>query len=137
MYPLIARAVTKEEPPLVHRSDPTGLALVAPHVTLEIPVKAGSTYRKAPDVDSGDSATLERIALCESKNDPLAKNSRSSASGRFQFLSSSWEAYGRQLWGTTDGKDVFDYEDNTELAEYVYSKEGGTPWMASYSCWGA
>lgn len=80
-------------------------------------------------------STFERIAWCESKNVATAKNPASTASGRFQFLKGSWEYYGTELWGSTAGKSVFDYEDNTELAAYVYKKYGTSPWEASSHCW--
>lgn len=89
-----------------------------------------SSPQKAPD------ELFERIAWCESKNDPRARNGASSASGRFQFLESSWEYYGTELWGSTKGRDVFSYKDNTQLASYVYRKYGTDPWLDSKSCWG-
>lgn len=79
---------------------------------------------------------MERIAFCESKNNPNAKNPTSTASGRFQFLRSSWAYYGMQKWGTLEGKSVFDYNDNTELAYWVYEREGTGPWEESRHCWG-
>jgi soluble lytic murein transglycosylase-like protein len=51
--------------------------------------------------------TALRIAWCESRFDPLAKNPNSSASGVFQFLSGTYEYIG--------GKDVFDPEENIRL----------------------
>lgn len=82
------------------------------------------------------SPLFERIARCESKNDPHAKNKYSTASGRFQFIHSSWYHYGRELWGEDFySKNVWDYDDNTELAWYVYSEYGTKPWKASKNCW--
>ena len=82
---------------------------------------------------------MERIAYCESKNVATAKNPTSSASGRFQFLKSSWEYYGKRLWGSDwVKKDVFNYDDNTELAYYVFSINGYKDWEAdpaSVACW--
>lgn len=79
---------------------------------------------------------LENIGKCESNNNPKAKNPNSSASGRFQFIKSSWEYYGKQLWGDElKNKDVFEWDDNTELAEYVYSKNGTKDWESSKLCW--
>lgn len=81
-------------------------------------------------------ATLERIAVCESNNNPNARNPDSSASGRFQFLTGTWEYYGKQLWGASfAAKDVFSIEDNTELAYYVVSINGYTDWASSKPCW--
>lgn len=77
------------------------------------------------------------IAECESGNNALAKNPSSTASGRFQFLSSSWKYYGQKLWGDEwVNKDVFDWDDNTELAIYAYKQSGATPWLASVHCHG-
>lgn len=82
-------------------------------------------------------AVLERIAMCESRNNEDAKNSHSSASGRFQFIASSWKYYGTKLWGESlKNKNVFDYWDNTELAIYVYELNGTKDWYPSRSCWG-
>lgn len=82
---------------------------------------------------------MERIAWCESRNNPLAKNPRSTASGRFQFLKSSWKYYGEKKWGDAwVTKDVFSYVDNTELAYWVYSINGTKDWEAdpaSVACW--
>ena len=79
---------------------------------------------------------LERIAFCESKNDPLAKNKFSSASGRFQFLSGSWRYYGKQLWGDRwIEKNVFDYDDNTDLAYFTFKLDNVRPWLSSKNCW--
>lgn len=83
------------------------------------------------------SPLLERIAMCESNDNPLAKNPNSTASGRFQFLTSSWNHYGKELWGDElKNKDVFDYHENTELALYVFNKNGTRDWNASIDCWG-
>jgi hypothetical protein len=79
---------------------------------------------------------LEKIAWCESRNNPKAKNRYSTASGRFQFLKGSWAYYGKKLWGDElVNKDVFDYEDNTELALYVYKRNGTSDWLESKPCW--
>ena len=82
-----------------------------------------------------------KIALCESRNyitgqiDPLIKNPTSTASGVFQFVNKSWNYYGAQLWGSMEGKDVFNPKQNIELAMYVMSKRGTKDWEASRYCW--
>ncbi len=81
---------------------------------------------------------FERIAFCESRNDPHSKNKYSSASGRFQFIWGTWHHYGIELWGNDFyKKNIWSYEDNTELALYVYKKYGTKDWNASKHCWGA
>lgn len=79
---------------------------------------------------------FERIGYCESRNVAFAKNPNSSASGRFQFLKSSWSYYGKKLWGDNwIKKDIFNYWDNTELALYVYKLNGTRDWSESSGCW--
>ena len=106
--------------------------LIAPHQVMpkELPI--------APIIVSKPSLPLilEKIAVCESNNVAWAKNPYSTASGRFQFLRSSWNYYGNKLWGEElKNKNVFDYEDNTELALYVFKLNGTRDWNASYNCW--
>lgn len=79
---------------------------------------------------------MERIKQCESKGNPYAKNPNSTASGLYQFLRGSWSYYGHLKWGTLEGRDVFDPEDNEELAYWVAQKYGLSPWYASRHCWG-
>ena len=64
-----------------------------------------------------------RVMACESRGNPNAKNRRSSASGLFQFLSSTWKT-----WGVGD---VFDPEANVAAAARL--SHGGTTWRA-WSC---
>lgn len=78
---------------------------------------------------------LERIAWCESKGDLLAKNPHSSATGKYQFLKGSWEGYGKELWGSTYGHDIFSEKDQDDLAWYVLRRYGTSPWEASRNCW--
>lgn len=89
---------------------------------------------RVPQVKS--SPTFERIALCESNNDPHNKNKHSSASGRFQFLWSTWHRYGTEFWGDDFyKKNIWDWTDNTDLAWYVYTTYGTNDWNASKNCW--
>lgn len=131
LQPLIALATTIDihgspEPVSVH-----AIALVADGST------AFYTPPEAPKRVSAASlgTEFERIARCESGGNPGAKNPHSSASGTYQFLTSSWEGYGKELWGSTEGKDIFSAKDNTELAAYVYKKYGSGSWEASAYCW--
>ena len=75
------------------------------------------------------------IATCESHVKPRAKNPNSTAKGLFQFLDSSWEYYGLLKWGTLEGRDVYDYGDNAELAVWLMARHGTRDWLASEHCW--
>lgn len=89
----------------------------------------------SPQIEQGYEI-LEKVALCESNNIATAKNPKSSAKGRFQFLDSSWKYYGQKLWGDKwKEKNVLDYDDSTELAMYVYSINKLRDWEASKNCW--
>lgn len=82
-------------------------------------------------------AILWEIGHCESKHVLTAKNPNSSASGEYQFIKSSWEHYGKELWGENwVNKNIFS-KDNEELAIYVFKKYGTSPWKSSESCWSA
>jgi hypothetical protein len=82
------------------------------------------------------SSTFERIAWCESRNKPWAKNPNSTASGRYQFIESSWEGYAQELWGDQWVlHDKWDYTDSTILAAYVFGRNGTSDWLASSPCW--
>jgi len=153
LWPIIAKAFAEKENPLIHSSDPTGLALVSTrgifsksatadisaglHVT---PDTSGVRAYKPPEapkravVRSVD-ATLARIAICESQGNLHAKNPRSTATGKYQFLKGSWNYYGTKLWGSVEGKDIFSEEDQDELAKYVVSINGYRDWNASKHCW--
>lgn len=61
--------------------------------------------------------TALRIASCESRFDPLAKNKYSTASGVYQFLKGTWEGY-------CEG-DVFDAEANIKCFMQLYPKHPG------------
>lgn len=58
--------------------------------------------------------TIARISMCESSQNPKARNKRSSAKGLFQFTDKTWNAY-------CDG-DVFDASDNTRCFLKLYPK---------------
>jgi len=58
--------------------------------------------------------TALRIAWCESRNDPLAKNKNSSASGIYQFTKGTWKAL-------CTG-DVFNKTDNIKCFTENYNK---------------
>lgn len=101
---------------------------IALAIAVPTPVQATTTQPLPP--------VLERIAKCESRNDPHQKNLNSSASGRFQFIWGTWNTYGKKLWGNEFyTKNIWSYEDNTELALWVYTNYGTKDWDASKKCW--
>lgn len=71
------------------------------------------------------------IAKHESGFNPNAKNKSSSASGVFQYLSSTWK-------GTDEGKagySVFDAEQNVKAAiKYMAIHKKTTPWVVANRC---
>ena len=63
---------------------------------------------------------LKSIAFCESRYNPYAASSISSAKGVFQFLDSSWRAWG-------EGS-VYDANENVRAAIKYYQVSGFSPW---------
>lgn len=135
LWPLIAHAVTGDEVGF-YNSPTEHTALVAPRqspIAPELPPKRVSGSKSY----SGDTnSVLGRIAACESMGNLYARNPRSSAKGKYQFLDGSWNYYGTKLWGSTVGKSVWSEKDQDELAEYVVSINGYQDWEASKYCWG-
>src|SRR5207245_1571918 len=80
------------------------------------------------------SAGLDSIAKCESGGNPHAQNASSSASGLYQFIDSSWAAYGGKKYGPR-AKDATPAQ-QTEIAQAAVARSGLTPWKASQHCWG-
>lgn len=80
--------------------------------------------------------TMERIAACESQNDPNARNPGSTAKGRFQFLDGTWRRYAKEYWGSAwQSHSVLSAHDSTALAYYVARTYGLQDWAASRGCW--
>lgn len=101
----------------------------------------------------GMPVTLRRIGGCESGGGPTApinwtaKNRRSSASGGFQILTSTWYDPTRGTgWAVTYGADVnatayeraMDAPPAVQLtvARRAFERQGAAPWNASRGCWG-
>ena len=75
------------------------------------------------------------IAKCESRFNPRAKNPKSSASGIFQIIKSTWEETMLRMELPTS-TDVFDPEINIEAAMFLLSQDGGVNhWESSRACW--
>lgn len=102
----------------------------------EPPAEPATVVEKKQTPDSSIEEVMKRIEHCESRGNPNAKNPHSTAKGLFQFLDGTWKHYGLKHWGTLEGRDVYDPEDNRELAEYVITNYGTRDWNASKHCWG-
>lgn len=61
------------------------------------------------------------VMQCESRGNPRAQNSRSSAGGLFQFLDGSWARWG-------NGADKYDAEANIAAAGRYWARSGWAPW---------
>jgi hypothetical protein len=73
----------------------------------------------------GDAPLMLRVAWCESRLDPGARNPRSTARGVFQLV---W------LWGTEAER--LDAATNVRIAKRLFDRSGTRPWKASERCWG-
>ena len=80
---------------------------------------------------TGIPGVLARIRDCESGGRYNAQNPRSTASGAYQFLDSTWNGYGgyRRAMHAPPG-----VQDAAAMA--LFQRSGTGPWRASQSCWG-
>ncbi len=108
-------AVSKEEP----------VALIA--VPPKLKDERVPTYILVVD-EFKDAPVMVRIAMAESGMNPLAKNTKSTASGLFQILKGTWSAH--RCTG-----DVFNEKDNIACARKIYDASGTVPWNESKSNW--
>jgi resuscitation-promoting factor RpfA len=74
------------------------------------------------------------IIQCESGGNPAAQNRSSTASGLFQFLDSSWAAYGGREFAPR--AKLATAAEQTIVADRAYARAGLTPWTESRPCWG-
>lgn len=94
-------------------------------VILSAPVTVGAGVANAAEFDHG------AIIACESGGDARAQNPSSTASGLYQFINSTWKAYGGS---TARAKDA-SVSEQRRVAERAFAAEGYGPWAASRSCW--
>lgn len=80
------------------------------------------------DPDSALTAVLNKISLCESGNDPLAKSKTSSAKGLFQIIDGTWQAF------SCTGN-VLNADDNRRCAVKIATTSGLQHWDSSKFCW--
>jgi muramidase (phage lysozyme) len=72
-----------------------------------------------------------RVAACESGYNQFSKNKSSTASGVYQWLSSSWSNQPAGKMGIS----VFDGDANIQAAVWLIAHGQISPWNASRSCW--
>ncbi|MGI9611389.1 MAG: transglycosylase family protein [Acidimicrobiales bacterium] len=81
-------------------------------------------------------AVLIEIRRCESTHNYQAANPRSTARGAYQFLRSSWAAYGHaDRYGVSEAHLATNAQQD-EAALLTWQRDGTRPWNASRSCWG-
>jgi nucleoid-associated protein YgaU len=100
-------------------------------VLTAVPMSMGAGVAEAAQVPTG---VLDEIARCESGGSYTAQNPSSSASGKYQFIDSTWRAY-RGDSSAARAKDASPAEQEA-AARRLYAAQGTTPWNASKSCWG-
>lgn len=107
-------------------------------VVLSAPMTMGAGVANASTLPAGvhvvnPSGVLDEIARCESGGSYTAQNPSSSASGKYQFIDSTWRAY-RGSSSAARAKDASPAEQEA-AAQRLYAAQGTTPWNASKSCW--
>ena len=68
-----------------------------------------------------------RVMMCESGGNPTARSRRSSASGLFQFLRSTWQG----VTGRTDEAWQATPDEQTEAAARLWASSGWRPWVCA------
>lgn len=109
-------------------------------VTRETPLDGRTTEQIIEDTAKQhgfkDVELLKKIAMCESSMNPQAKNTESTATGVYQYLSGTWEEACKKT-GHTDWtlEDRTDVEKATRVAIWHISRGELSRWNASKSCW--
>lgn len=78
---------------------------------------------------------LAKIRHCESGNNYQAQNPTSSASGGYQFLTSTWQSLSASAGYATAKSAPAAVQDAAAIE--LYNAQGTAPWAASQSCWSA
>ncbi len=91
-------------------------------------------------VDAGHGVAVPQILLdirfCESRDNYTAANPRSTARGAYQFLRTSWAAYGHaERYGVSEAHLATPAQQD-EAALLTWEQDGTRPWRASQHCWG-
>lgn len=100
-----------------------------------------TTSTAHPDgwVDTGNGVLVPPVLLsirfCESTDNYSAANPNSSARGAYQFLTSSWAAYGHAARYGVSQAHLATRAQQDEAALITWQQDGTRPWAASSSCW--
>ncbi|MEP7330657.1 MAG: transglycosylase family protein [Terracoccus sp.] len=96
-------------------------------------VAGGITTASAASAAPGNSGVLARIKACESGGSYTAQNPSSSASGAYQFLTSTWRALPASAGYPTAASAPAGVQDRA--AQQLFAQQGTSPWLASAACW--
>ncbi|MDE9366365.1 transglycosylase family protein [Luteipulveratus sp. YIM 133132] len=100
--------------------------------TATVLVGGGAAVASSAHADTGV-PVLEAIKQCESGGDYTAQNPSSSASGAYQFLTSTWQSLNASQGYATAASAPASVQDAAALE--LYQAQGTSPWAASSSCW--
>lgn len=89
------------------------------------PAEIEAIIRAAAAAWGADASQLLRVAYCESRYNPLAYNTRSGASGLFQFMPRTWAA--NSVRAGYSGASVFDPVASANVAAYMF--RNGQAWQ--------
>ncbi len=75
------------------------------------------------------------IRACESGGNYRAQNSRSTASGAYQFIDGTWRSIPTSIRGTASKAKLASNGQQDAAFRYYWGKVGSRAWNASSSCW--
>lgn len=101
------------------------LALAIPVLTM--------AYGGVAEASEPGTSILETIAQCESGNQNISTRGRSTASGFFQILDSTWRSFGGQQFATRAIH--ASREEQLTVAQRILAGQGIGAWNPSRSCW--
>jgi hypothetical protein len=103
-------------------------------VAVGIAALAASCGAATPALAAAPTINWDPITHCESGGNPTAHNATSSASGLYQFLTSTWLRYGGAEFAPTAAQAT--PAQQTIVANRAYAANGLNDWVYSRGCWG-